>query len=75
MDSSRHCQGSGGYFYDVINSEGVFVAKLKLNLSWAGKTFGPKFATIRNNKMYYCTVKDDKIDNLVVSSIEWREKD
>ena len=60
----------GEYLYDIFNPEGVFVGRTELSLEWAGMYLGPKYYTVRNNKLYCYQENEEGFRDLIVYEIE-----
>ncbi len=62
----------GEYLYDVFDPDGVFISRMSLKRVWAGIYLGAKYATVRNNRLYFYREKENGFHELVISTLSMK---
>ena len=62
----------GEYLWDIFDPDGVFIARLGLNIEWAGLYVGPRYTFIKNGRLYGHRVKESGYHELIVYRMTWK---
>ena len=59
----------GEYWYDIFNSEGIFIKRKKLHIMTGGEIFA--FAMIKRNRLYCLQEREDGFRDFKVYRMIW----
>jgi hypothetical protein len=62
----------GEYLWDIFDSDGAFIARIGLNIEWAGLYVGPRYTFIKNGRLYGHRVKESGYHELIVYRVTWK---